>query len=113
MYQIKRVPSDSALKPFVLSNTYDVKAEAELDAFILNDNTLDISYEVVEVASVFTVTTECGACASHLLFISGVECRTTLNEAGSNRWVLTVPYKSRYLLVERMDSFNLIYIDVI
>lgn len=62
---------------------------------------------------VYEVYTSCGACASHLLFISGAQSRHYHLNDGSMVWIVTVPYDSEEALRERLATFQLDYEDVI
>lgn len=61
----------------------------------------------------YEVFTPCGACASHLLFISGAQGRHYHLNDDSMMWVVTVPYTSEEALRHRLATFNLDYDDVI
>ena len=61
----------------------------------------------------YEVYTSCGACVSHLLFISGAQCRHYHLNDGSTVWIVTVPYESEEALRERLTPFDMDYDDII
>lgn len=65
------------------------------------------------IAPVYEVFTDCGACASHLLFIAGAQGRHYHLNDGSTMWAIAVPYANEADLRLRLHTFNLDYEDVI